>query len=307
MSKQTTTDIVMIRPKHFGFNAETAVNNVFQKQDDSLSAEEISRHALAEFDALVSRLRKFGVTILVVEDSDSPVKPDAAFPNNWLSTHPDGALITYPMFSALRRRERREFIVEEIARHYAIDRRYSLEHYEDEGKYLEGTGSLVIDHASSVVYACISERTDLDLVDKFCILRRLDKVTFHGEAEGIPIYHTNVMMALGPGVAVVCLDCVPDPEEREALAAKLRETGKEIVEISLAQMYDFAGNMLFLQSVDGTTLCVMSTRAKSALDDAQTGVLERYSTVVDSPLEIIENYGGGSARCMIAENFLRRK
>lgn len=305
--KQSTGHVVMIRPKHFGFNIETAGSNVFQSNDTSLSSEDVSRRAVDEFDLFVDLLREHGIEVLVIEDSDEPFKPDAIFPNNWFSTHEDGALITYPMFSPARRHERREEVIGEIGLHYEIGKRYSFEQYEENEQFLEGTGSLVLDRVNGIAYACLSPRTDLELLDKFCVLRGFEKVTFHAFAKGEAIYHTNVVMALGEDFAVICAECIADEKEKKEVLRRLSASGKEIIEITEQQMFDFAGNMLELKSKDGENLCVMSLRAYQSLDGSQIKRLEKHSTIVSGSLEIIEQYGGGSARCMIAENFLTPK
>ncbi len=294
----------MIRPKHFGFNPETADNNTFQSDEGDLSIEEIARLAVLEFDQLVSILRDKGVVVDVIDDSDSPVKPDAVFPNNWISMHEDDVIITYPMYSALRRNERRDEVIDAITNKYHMARRYSFEQFEEKGEFLEGTGSMVLDREHKIVYACISERTDIRMIDKFCVLRGFTQVTFTAESDNVVIYHTNVMMALGRDYVVICLDCVPDATERKDLVDSFTRSGKKIIEISKKQMDAYAGNMLQLQTRSEKPILVMSEQAYRSLRNTQIKALERFNQIVHSPIEIIENYGGGSVRCMIAENFL---
>lgn len=302
--RQITDHIIMVRPKNFGFNFETAANNTFQNDDASLTPKEISDQALKEFNALVHLLETNGIHVDVIDDTDLPPKPDAVFPNNWFSTHEDGTLITYPMLSPVRRAERRDDIIEDLARHYGISKHYSFEVFEEQGQYLEGTGSLVLDRIHRIAYACISPRTDIELLDKFCVLRDYTPCAFHAYYQDKPVYHTNVVMSLGTSYVVVCLECIPDEGERSRLIGSFGKTGKEIIEISSGQMAAFAGNMIQLQSRFGEAVCVMSEQAYKSLSKDQVATLERHNRIIFSPVFIIEKYGGGSARCMIAENFL---
>lgn len=301
---QITDRVVMIRPKHFGFNPETAENNTFQSSYATESEEEIAKRAVEEFDALVAALQSNLVHVDVIEDTDSPVKPDAVFPNNWFTTHANGALITYPMFSPLRRHERREDIIEQLADKYRVDRKYTFEHYEEEKVFLEGTGSLVLDRVNKLAYACISERTDIELLNKWCVLMGYEMVTFRAISNGVPIYHTNVMMAMGVDFVVVCLDCIPDEEDRKKVLGAFERTGKNVVEISEEQMNAFAGNMLQIGTADGRTVLAMSDQAYTSLTKAQVNTLSEFTSILHVPINTIERYGGGSVRCMIAENFL---
>lgn len=301
---QITDHVIMIRPKHFGFNVQTADNNTFQSDSGELSVEEIAKRALAEFDQLVEKLRSHGVVVDVIDDTDDPVKPDAVFPNNWFSTHADNVLITYPMFSELRRAERREAVVDTIAEKYHISRKYAFEQFEEQDQFLEGTGSMVLDRERKILYACISERTDIRMLDKFCVLRGYSKVTFTAMSDDVAIYHTNVMMALGKEYVVICLDCIPDASEKKELVDSLVRTGKKIIEITPKQMDAFAGNMLQLQTKSGSPILVMSEQAFRSLRSGQVRELAKFNDLVSSPIETIESYGGGSVRCMLAENFL---
>jgi len=294
----------MIRPKHFGFNPETADNNTFQSSETSLSQDRISELAIAEFDALVDALRSNLVHVDIIEDSDTPAKPDAVFPNNWFTTHADGAVITYPMYSPLRRNERREDVIDEIGKRYNVGRRYSFEQYEEENEFLEGTGSLVLDRENKVAYACISERTDVKLLNKWCVLQGYEMMAFHAVSDGVPIYHTNVMMAMGVDFVVICLDCIPDEDERTKLLMAFERTQKKVIEITTGQMNAFAGNMLQLATADGRSILVMSEQAFGSLNKRQVEQLSSLTQIVHVQIENIEQFGGGSVRCMIAENFL---
>lgn len=309
MRSQTTSTILMIRPANFAFNEETAASNAFQSRDGKMTAEEMRQNAMREFDDFVKKLRDAGVSVIVADDSPAPAKPDAVFPNNWVTFHQEGFVVTYPMFAPTRRKERREEVIEEILQKGFLSKNHiHLEGNEANGRYLEGTGSIIFDHQHRLAYACLSPRTDGDLLDDLC--RKLDyrKVVFHSvDGQGQDIYHTNVMMALGETFVVICLDTVRDPQERRMLEQTFRETGKEIVAITLEQMNAFAGNMLQVRNDRDETLLVMSEQAFRALTPAQVKALERHTRLLHSPLDTIETYGGGSARCMMAEIFLPEK
>ncbi len=306
MRSQTTSHILMVRPAHFTFNEETAASNAFQSRDGKMSADEMRQRAMSEFDAFVNRLRAAGVDVIVAEDSSSPAKPDAVFPNNWVSFHQEGTIVTYPMFAPVRRLERREAVIDAVVKEgFVSGRRIHLEENEADNRFLEGTGSIIFDHPNRLAYACLSPRTDAALLEKLCREIGYEKVVFHAvDAKGQDIYHTNVMMALGETFVVICLDSVRDPAERRMLEEKFSATGKEIVDITLAQMNAFAGNMLQVSNRAGETILVMSSQAYNALTTSQIKTLEKHTKLLHSPLETIETYGGGSARCMMAEVFL---
>ena len=307
MEEQLTDTILMVRPAKFGYNEETAANNTFQQSAEGADVDKIHLSALKEFDNFVETLRSHGVNVIVEEDTQKPHKPDAIFPNNWLSLHQNGSIVTYPMYSPRRRKERREPIIERISDQFGFTRRYSLEQYEDEGLFLEGTGSMVLDRKNQIVYACLSDRTDPTVLDKFCALMGYDRLLFIAmDKEGKTIYHTNVMMSIGDGFAVVCLDSIHNLDEKEELRRRLSESGKDIIEIDLEQLYDFAGNILQVRSSMGESLIVMSKNAYRALRTTQTEVLSRHGKIIHSTLDTIEKYGGGSARCMMAEVFTPR-
>lgn len=303
MRLQTTPHILMVRPANFAFNAETAENNAFQSRDGAMSADEMRQRALAEFDGFVELLRDAGVNVVVAEDTPSPARPDAVFPNNWVTFHQEGLIVTYPMFAPSRRIERREDIVEQVkTAGFGENRRLRLENSEREGIYLEGTGSIIFDHQHRLAYACLSPRTDADLLERLCSELGYKKVVFHSVDEnGQEIYHTNVMMALGETFVVICLDSVPDPGERKMLEELFSSTGKEIVDISLDQMNRFAGNMLQVQNTAGDRILVMSETAYQSLNPEQIEKLRGHTRLLSVPIDTIERYGGGSARCMMAE------
>lgn len=331
----------MIRPVRFSYNSQTAVNNAFQ---ESGIPEELSqRQALKEFDAYVEMLRNEGIEVMVVEDTATPHTPDSIFPNNWLSlhsaeelaegasnltgfAHPGSAApcnrvaVLYPMFAENRRAERRQDIIEALtgavapsctgaadAPSCASAALLDLTSYEKRNLFLEGTGSLILDRNEHLAYACQSPRTCEEVLEEWSSKMGYDYFLFHAEdMNGNPIYHTNVMMSVGEQLAVVCLDAITDIEERMSLIELLEESDKEIVEISLEQMNEFAGNMLQLHTVKEGELkyiMVMSARAKDSLDQDQIEAIEKYCKIVAPDLEFIERNGGGSARCMLAEIF----
>ena len=302
---QSTNRILMIRPANFGYNKETAENNTFQQIEGAEHVESIKKAACNEFDTFVEILSTNGIEVEVVQDSKTPVKPDAVFPNNWLSMHEDGTIITYPMFAVSRRTERDERIIDFLAEKYSISRRYSFDHYEDEAMFLEGTGSMIFDRTNKIVYACLSPRTDIRLLDKFCVLMSCTKEVFHAtDDEGHDIYHTNVMMAIGETFVVICLEAVRDTKEKKQLISSFFKTNKAIIEISIDQMKHFAANMLEVINKTGQRFLVMSEQAFGSLRRKQIEDIEKHTNIIRAPLYTIEKYGGGSARCMMAEVFL---
>jgi len=306
MSKQITDTVFMIRPKHFGYNPETAENNSFQSKEGADETEKIKERAISEFDAMVMLMETHGIEVIVFEDTDTPSKPDAVFPNNWISFHSNGSLVTYPMFSSIRRQERREDIIQSLTEKYNYDRRITFDFYEEEKEpiFLEGTGSLILDRDNKICYACVSPRTHVFLIEKFCLLLGYDKeVFFARDSAGEEIYHTNVMMALGKNFAVICLDSITDVDERQSVINKLESTGKTIFEISMEQMNAFAGNMLQVKSKEGEAHLILSKSAYDSLEAEQKKRLYSLSNLLIVPIPTIEKYGGGSVRCMIAEVF----
>ena len=302
MIESFASHVLMVRPHQFGYNDETAGDNAFQKNDDSLSATDVQTKALAEFEQLVTALQENGIVVTVFDDLAEPHTPDAIFPNNWITLHSNGALITYPMSSPKRRLERREDIIEHLMEAAGYTRRYSLEQYEDKNLFLEGTGSMIFDRENKIVYACLSDRTDPTILDKFCTLMEHRRCVFTAvDRDGTPIYHTNVMMTLGDDFAVICLDSISSEEERERLKDLMEQSGKEVIEIDQKQMASFAGNMLLLRNNAGAAILVMSEAAQKSLTKTQLNKLEKHATVVSSPIPTIEKYGGGSVRCMLTE------
>jgi hypothetical protein len=305
---QTTSHILMVRPANFGYNEETAASNAFQSNDNTLTQAEISQKALAEFDAFVEKLRKAGVDVIVAEDTNRPLKPDAVFPNNWVTFHQTGTIVTYPMAASVRRLERRDDIIRAIQERFRVEQKIQLQEYEEIDQFLEGTGSMIIDRPNKLVYACLSPRTHIDLLVRYCKLMGYTPVPFHAvDGNGMEIYHTNVMMALGETFVVICLDTVQSEIEENMLLNKFAASGKEIIEITLDQMMNFAGNMLQVRNNSGETFLVMSGQAFDSLKDEQIAQISRHTNIISSPIPTIETYGGGSARCMMAEVFLPEK
>lgn len=306
---QITDTILMVRPRHFGYNPETANNNSFQRSPSQISTKEISEKAIQEFDAFVEKLRAAAIEILMVQDSNQPVKTDAVFPNNWFTTHEQGELVTYPMFSPIRRTERQAYVIEQLGAKFKINKWVHLEDKELEGRFLEGTGSMIMDRVNRLLYAGRSIRTDEGLIEEFCRWMGYEAVIFDAyDQNGIPIYHTNVMMALGTSYVVICMDAIHNEEQRLILNECFERTGKEVISISLEQMNAFAGNMLQVRNRKGdATFLVMSEQAYASLLPEQIDRIQRHSRILHSPLYTIETFGGGSARCMMAEVFLERK
>ena len=298
---QSSLHLIMIEPVDFGFNEETAVNNTFQEQ----AIGNIQIDVLKEFNQLVFLLRNNKVNVTVVKDTSKPHTPDSIFPNNWISFHEKGRIILYPMFAQNRRMERKLSVLDVIEKKFRVEEVIDLSDAEHKKLYLEGTGSLVLDRVNRVAYACISPRTHLQLVNEFCRLNDYTAITFNAsDNNGIPIYHTNVMMCIADEFAVICVDAIIDRAERENVIACIKKTNKEIVEISFGQLHHFAGNMLQVRSADNELLLVMSTQAYCSLSAEQVQALEKYNRILHSPLNTIESAGGGSARCMMAEVFL---
>lgn len=304
---QSSDTIVMVRPSNFGFNPETAANNAFQKYDET-SPDTIKQKAIEEFDHAVALLKSKGVDVIVWQDSPDIIKTDAVFPNNWFSTHDDGTLLTYPMFSENRRQERDPELLDYLIRNFKVTRDYTMAHYEEEGLFLEGTGSLILDRVNQIVYACRSERTSVSLFDKWCVIMNYKGIFFEAKDEnGMAIYHTNVLMALGTDLAVICLSAIQNPVEREKVLEALQQTGKTIIDISYHQMNHFAGNMIELRGYHNQKFMVMSETAYESLNSKQIEIISNFAEPLPIKIPTIEKYGGGSARCMIAEIFLEKK
>jgi hypothetical protein len=251
---------------------------------------------------MVNTLCSNGVDVTVIDDTPEPHTPDSIFPNNWVSFHADGGIFLYPMQAENRRLERREDIIAKLEDNFAVKHIIDLSRFEVENKFLEGTGSMVLDRGNKIAYACLSPRTDQEVLDLFCEQAGYNTVSFDAvDEKGKAIYHTNVLMCVGSSFAVVCLDSIPNPHEKIVIKESFTSTHKEIIDISFAQMNQFAGNMLEVKNTEGENLIVMSSNAFNALDDEQKTTLEKYGKLIYSDINTIETNGGGSARCMMAE------
>ena len=306
MKKQITNTVLMVRPVRFRMNEQTVVNNYFQEEMD-LKNDEINRQAQQEFDVLVEKLRTVGVKVIVVDDIYEQNTPDSVFPNNWITFHQNGDVAIYPMFAENRRRERREDILDKVETEgFDIENVYDYTDAEKENIFLEGTGAMILDRVNRKAYCALSPRADEELFIEFCEDFEYTPVIFKAyqqvNNEQLPIYHTNVMMALGVDFAVVCLDTITDKSERKNLLHHLKEDKKEVINITPEQMCQYAGNMLQVQGKNSTYL-VMSDAAYNALTPQQIQTIEKHTQILHSNLETIETCGGGSARCMMAEVF----
>ncbi|MBT8253423.1 MAG: amidinotransferase [Flavobacteriaceae bacterium] len=311
--KQITDTILMIKPTHFRTNEQTAVNNFFQVPMTELdeTRRELQEKAVTEFNGFVEKLRNAGVKVIVHECSDGLDTPDAHFPNNWISFHENGVVVLYPMFAENRRLERRESVLEKVeAEGYLVEHVIDYSSAEEEGFFLEGTGSLILDRVNKIAYCALSERADEELFIEFCEDFDYSPVVFTAyqtvEGKRLPIYHTNVMMCVGESFAVICLDSIDNKAERKNVVRHLRKTAKEIIEISENQVHKFAGNMLQVKAKGEKNLMVMSKVAFNSLKQDQIDRIEKYCEILYSDLEVIETCGGGSARCMMAEVFLQK-
>lgn len=299
---QTTNHIMMIRPVNFSFNAETAVNNAFQVAG---AAEQAQEKAQQEFDRFVELLQQNGIDVTVINDSPEPYTPDSIFPNNWVSFHEDGRVVLYPMFAPNRRAERKPGVLTTIFKRFSHTTIIDLTEAERENRFLEGTGSMVLDRENKITYACLSPRTEKNLVDDFAEKLGFTAVCFRSiDKNGQEIYHTNVMMCIADRYAVICMDSIPDANEKQLVEDAIRNTGKQLITITLDQMNSFAGNMLQVRNAAGQTFLVMSSQAYHSLTPEQISQLESFNPILHSDLRTIETNGGGSARCMMAEIFL---
>jgi hypothetical protein len=298
---QLPTAVVMVRPASFGFNPETSDTNAFQKENTDLTRTEIRRRARREFDLMAERLRRAGVKVYALEDIATPARPDAVFPNNWISFHSDGTAVLYPMASPLRRLERRSDLFEMVKeKGYRVSRVLDLTQHEQHGRYLEGTGSIVFDHVARCAYANVSARTHADVLRELCEAIGHSLITFHAvDGEGQQIYHTNVMMSIGAGFAVLCADSIRDNMEKKLVMESISATGRDIIPITVDQLNHFCGNILHISTGTGSVIAV-STQACLAFTNAQRTAIQKYGNIVESPIPLIESVEGGSARCMLA-------
>jgi hypothetical protein len=299
MQEQITSNVLMIRPVSFNFNEQTADSNKFQSKG---TEENINFSAQLAFDQFVEQLVLRGINVMVIEDTPEPFTPDSIFPNNWISMHHSGKVVIYPMQAPNRRAERRKDILDKIKQKYDLNVLLDFTHFEEENKFLEGTGSLVLDRMNRVAFACISSRTNPEVLAAWQKQMNYDLVTFNAfDQNQHAIYHTNVVMCMGDTFCVICLESISDLDDRFAIKQKIENLSKEVIEISLAQMNEFAGNMLLLKNKNEKKFLVMSDRAFNSLTKKQIELLEDYAEIIHPDLGVIETYGGGSARCMIAE------
>jgi hypothetical protein len=299
---QNCSAILMVRPAGFGHNDFTAESNAFQQQDKSLSKQDIQQKALKEFDTFVDLLRKNKIEVMVIDDTLLHDTPDAVFPNNWISFHADGTLVLYPMLAPQRRLERNLEVIDTVKKKFKIKQIIDLTKYEDKNKFLEGTGSIVFDHPNKIAYACISQRTDKDIMEELNAKLGYESLFFHAsDRHSRPIYHTNVMLSIGDRFAVICSESIKDQDQRTNVLNRLRSTGHIIIDITEEQMSCFAGNVLLVKNKEEKNILVMSTAAFNAFSEEQKTIIKRFAEIVHSPLPVIEKSGGGSARCMIAE------
>lgn len=304
--EQAPSAVLMVRPKSFGFNPQTAGTNAFQHQAAG-DMESIRLQALAEFDTMVDLLRSNEIEVLVVEDTDQPAKPDAIFPNNWISIHHDGTIVLYPMLAENRRTERTNPVVERIRQNFSINRIIDLTSYENQNQFLEGTGSVVFDYVNLIAYASRSPRTDERVLNDIC--RKLGFTAIVVDAldeQHQPVYHTNVLMCVGEKFVILCLDAIRKEEDQEKLLGSFLATHHKVIAVSYEQMKFFAGNMIEVKSKSGEPFVLMSQRAYHSLLPGQLDALSKFAEPVPVNIPTIETYGGGSVRCMVAGIFARK-
>jgi hypothetical protein len=298
-------EILMVRPYQFYFNQQTASNNFFQSNINIENANEL---AIAEFDAMVEKLRAHQIKVNVVQDTKDPSTPDSIFPNNWISTHAGGTLCLYPMYAENRRAERKSSVIEFLQANYKIENLLDITHFEKEGKFLEGTGSMVLDHQNKLAYGCLSERLDKNAFNEWCDKMQFKPISFKAvDDKAQPIYHTNVMMCMANQFVVICLDSIPNEQEKQMLVNSFDQTNKEVIDISQDQLNHFAGNMLQVFDIAEKPHLIMSEQAHTSLHPAQLKSLEKYNPLLTISIPTIEALGGGSTRCMMAEIHLINK
>lgn len=291
----------MIRPAAFGFNPQTAASNAFQAEAEA----DVHHKALAEFDRMVDLLESHDINVHVIDDTPTPLKPDVLFPNNWISFHDDGKIILYPMLAENRRLERRRDIVDQLRKDYNIKEIIDFSGAEQDNQFLEGTGSIVFDYNNAIAYACRSPRTNETLVHKLCELLSYRPVLFDAVDEnGIPIYHTNVMMCIGTKFAIVCLDAIRSEADQDLILDSFERTAHKVVAISYQQMKAFAGNMIEVRNRNGEPFVLLSDLAFNSLLPGQVDAITRHAEMLPIPIETIEKVGGGSVRCMVAGIYL---
>ncbi len=300
----SSNHIFLVKPANFGYNSETAQSNAFQHQVSEASGV-IVQDALREFETMAKKLSDKGINVLVIEDTPHPIKPDAVFPNNWGSFHADGRVVIYPMLAKNRRTEKRKAILETIQEKFEIKEIIDLSSYEQKGIFLEGTGSIIFDHQYKIAYACLAPRTDQSLFIETCKTLGYHPIYFYAKDEsGKEIYHTNVMMNIGNGYAVICLESITNESEKNQVIHSLQNSGKEIINITFEQMSSFCGNMIELEIPNKKNILAMSQSAFDGLTVSQRNTLQSYCELFPLNVSTIEKIGGGSVRCMISEIFL---
>jgi len=306
---QLPAAVVMVRPASFGFNPDTAPSFMFQREITETNRKEIERRARMEFDILAARLRDAGVEVIIIEDKEDLNTPDAVFPNNWVSFHDDGTVVLYPMLAPSRRPERRRDIIDKLqAQGFSVSRVVDLTHHENKGRFLEGTGSVVFDHAERTAYANLSPRTNEEVLKELCGTIGYKPVTFRAVRQnGEGILHTDVMLSIGERFSVFCPESIPDASARSSVFKSLEYANRHIIPIDFKQLDHFAGNVLQLSTKDGRSALVISTAACLALRPEQREAIQKFSKIVESPLPLFESIGGGSARCMMADVHLPRQ
>ena len=305
---QITNTLLMIRPAAFGANEETAATNFFQSTGTKTDPRSIQQSALNEFDKMVELLRQHDINVLVIDDTPAPVKPSAIFPNNWFSTSPEGIVSVFPLYAANRRPEKRDDILKMLAEKFVVKDLQDWSEFEVEGKFLEGTGSMVVDHENKVIYTCYSPRTDISMLEKFANANKYRAIIFLAiDKNGQPVYHTNVMMTLGDDFAILCEESIEEEWELIAVKQLLESSGHEVIRITKDQMHSFAGNMLQVKNSKGEKFLLMSQTAFDSLNEEQKEELAARSKLLPIPIPVIEKTEGGSVRCMIAEIFLEKR
>ncbi|MDR2292628.1 MAG: amidinotransferase [Prevotellaceae bacterium] len=301
---QSTNTLLLVRPTNFGFNSQTAVNNSFQTKTKN---RDLQKKALEEFDKLIETLIAAKVNPIVVNDEPQSKLPDSIFPNNWFSTHNDGSLCLYPMFAENRRLERKDDIINMLKSDFDVKNILDFTHYEQQNKFLEGTGSMVLDRENKIAYACLSPRTDEEILDDFCQKLQFKKCRFQAMFAEKEIYHTNVMLSVADKYSIICTKSITNSDELKDVIENLFATNKEMIEINIEQMQHFAGNMLQISNSDGEKFLAMSSQAYESLNLDQIRKIERYNNILHSDIKTIEMAGGGSLRCMLAEIFFEKK
>lgn len=302
--KQTTNTVFLISPTSFGFNPETAKSNIFQHEVDQ-GMDVIQYNAQREWEQVCALLVKEKINVIAIMDTHTPQKPDALFPNNWITTHEDGKVIVYPLLAHNRRVEKRMDILSQMSKKYMVTDIIDLSYFEKEEKFLEGTGSMVFDREHKIIYSCLSARTHIEPLKHVAKILGYEVVTFHAFDHSVPIYHTNVFMAVGSKWVAICMDAIPDEKERETLKNSFAKTGKEIIHLTKEQIDAFAGNMLELESLDGETKIIMSKTTIRSLTENQIRAFMFYGDIISNDVPTIEKVGGGGIRCLLAELFLK--